>query len=344
MQHLICKRVRIPDIRKLFTAIHALNQVSFAYGYTNVQAIPVVKEISPIIRQNLLAILQNKTTPLEDVYEACDEGLKAFDFRSDDCIQTYSMIEATLFTNWPESTSLLVKGGAYIDMAWNARGGGYAKTVTPEGWITFVKDLVIAEDALNRAWTLNTNDVRIANKMMTMELGQGQGRARMELWFRRAMKIDPNDFEACNAKLLYLDPKWHGSVQEMLNFGRECVLNTNWGGRIPLILVDAHNSIYNQYIDKSEKTNYWKQPEVWHEVKAAYDRFFILNPKDTDFYKFYASHAYDAEQWASFVEIAQKIPARDYYYFSGKDYFDSMVQAANRMIRYNRRHGIVTPQ
>ena len=30
----------------------------------------------------------------------------------------------------------------------------------------------------------------------------------MELWFQRAMELNPNDYDACNYKLLYLEPKW----------------------------------------------------------------------------------------------------------------------------------------
>ena len=41
----------------------------------------------------------------------------------------------------------------------------------------------------------------------------------MEEWFRRAMKADPGNYSACSSKLYYLEPKWHGSEEEMLAFG-----------------------------------------------------------------------------------------------------------------------------
>ena len=62
----------------------------------------------------------------------------------------------------------------------------------------------------------------------------------MELWFDRAMELDPNDYDACYYKLYYLEPKWYGSVKDMLDFGRECVDSKVWGGRVPLVLTDAH--------------------------------------------------------------------------------------------------------
>ena len=48
---------------------------------------------------------------------------------------------------------------------------------------------------------------------------------------------------ACVAKMLYLQPKWHGSTEEMLRFGQECLQSKNWEGRLPLLLTHAHHVI-----------------------------------------------------------------------------------------------------
>jgi hypothetical protein len=334
-----------PNMRKLAVEIAALEQIYKAYGYTNAETISDMKELSPHISENLQAVLADKTTPPEDVFWACDKTLKIFDWQREDYIEIYSMMEPLLVSNWhDESIRWLLTGEAYVQMAWNARGYGLASTVTREGFKTFENDLAIAESALNQAWKLNPQDARIAVEMMTLELGQGEGRDRMELWFDRAMKIDPNDYDACSQKFYYLEPKWYGSLQDMLDFGHECVLNTNWGGHVPLILVDVHSTIWGSYTDKSGQTNYLKQAVFLHDIQAAYDRFFELNPNETTYYKNYAWYAYHAEQWEKFVELAPKITPEHYGFFGGKTYFDQMVQYANRMIRYNRRQGIVTPQ
>jgi uncharacterized protein YqfA (UPF0365 family) len=57
--------------------------------------------------------------------------------------------------------------------------------------------------------------------MLTVCLGLAPERAEMELWFDRAMAADPNNRDACKAKLYNLEPKWHGSAEEMVKFGRE---------------------------------------------------------------------------------------------------------------------------
>jgi hypothetical protein len=71
--------------------------------------------------------------------------------------------------------------------------------------------LSVAEKALEKAWTLNPKNEQIALKMMTVELGQGKGRQRMEVWFDRAMKLNTNSYAACNARA-------SGRVQGMVKF------------------------------------------------------------------------------------------------------------------------------
>jgi hypothetical protein len=164
--------------------------------------------------------------------------------------------------------------------------------------------------------------------MIWVELGQGQGRKRMELWFNRAMDLDPNNYDACSAKCLYLEPKWYGSIGEMLAFGRECVENKKWGGRVPLVLVDAHWDIPLYYLAGEEKTNYWTRPQVWPDIKAAYERFFELHPEAIGYYHNYALYAYKCEQWNKLNELIPKLGAVNYDFFGGRVEFGKMVRLA----------------
>ncbi len=69
--------------------------------------------------------------------------------------------------------------------------------------------------------------------MMSVELGQGMGRPRAEMWFERVMALDPNNYEACVAMSNYLEPRWYGSDEEALKFARKCVVSKRWGGGFP---------------------------------------------------------------------------------------------------------------
>jgi hypothetical protein len=316
-----------PAIRKFYVSLRALDQVYYTY-YTNADR-GVVHGLAIDIIDGLMQTLEDKAMPPDEVYDACQETLREWSGGRNQYENCYRKIEQSLFQNWPnESVSWLLKGEAYIKMAWFARGNGYADTITDEGAKTFAADLAIADQSLEHAWALNSKDSRIPHQMMTVELGQGRGRDTMELWFGRAMTINSNDYDACSSKLYYLEPKWYGSTDAMLEFGRECVQSTNWGGRVPLILEAAHNNICNEYIAESERTNYWSQPEVWADIKSAYERFFELNPDATRYYHNYARYAYRAEDWDKLNELIPKLGPINYNFFGGKDEFDRMVQLA----------------
>lgn len=315
-----------PSIRKFYTSLRALSQ--FYYAYTNADVMTLQKLADDTI-ESLVETLDDKTTPVDEVYDACHQTLMNWSGDKARYQNCYRRMEQPLFKNWPkESISWLLKGEAYISLGSIDRGNGYANTITKEGWKLYAEDLDVAEKSLNRAWELNSKNPWIAVEMIWVELGQGQGRDRMELWFNRAMALDTNYYDACSTKLYYLEPKWYGSMDDMLEFGHECVTNKLWGGHIPLILMDAHISIYNQYIDDSEKKDYWKQPEVWTDIKSAFDRFFELNPDDISWYHNYAWYAYHAEDWDTLNEIIPKLGSVNYTYFGGKDEFDKMVELA----------------
>jgi len=318
-----------PPIRKFYAATRALDQIFYTYG-TNSPHQPVEREIMPLISQSVETALNDKTMPAREAYEIANRALYLVSGDTNNYQQAYNCIEKPLTNNWPDDyTTWLLKGTAYIRLAWNARGGGYADTVSEAGWKLFGERLGTAQADLEHAWQLYPKDPEIAHQMMTVMLGQGGDRDRMELWFNRSMAINPNDYDACSAKLYYLEPKWYGSQEAMLDFGRECVHNTNWGGHVPLILMDAHHAIYTRYVDPSEKTNYWNQPYVWADLKASFDRFFELNPGAVGSHHDFAWYAYQCGQWDEFNrQLSLFSTGTNYDYFGGKAEFDKMVQRA----------------
>jgi tetratricopeptide (TPR) repeat protein len=135
---------------------------------------------------------------------------------------------------------LKVRGEFFIAYAWEARGSGTADKVTQEGFEHFGARLTEAHKALAEAWRAQPGDVFVATDMLTVLLGLGGSREEVETWFERAMKAEPNNVAACEAMLNYLDPKWYGSQDEMLEFGRSCRATQNWRAGTPLLLADAH--------------------------------------------------------------------------------------------------------
>ena len=151
----------------------------------------------------------------------------------------------------------------------------------------------------------------------------------MEMWFTRAMELNTNNYDACAGKLYYLYPQWYGSAQEMIEFGRQCVRSDVWGGSVPLVLADAHEQIARYLRDESARLAYWKQPDVWPDIQAAFDRFFELNPDEVGYRHNYAWYAYNCGQWNEFLRQSTLFSAgTNYDYFGGKDTFDQMMAMA----------------
>jgi hypothetical protein len=94
---------------------------------------------------------------------------------------------------------------------------------------------------------------------------------------------------------------------------------------------------YNNFSQTTDeqKQDYWKKPDVWPDIKAAYERFFQLNPDEVGIYKNYAWYAYHAEQWSEFLRISDQVRPDDYAFFGDKDSFPKMVKYAKEQISSN---------
>ena len=186
------------------------------------------------------------------------------------------------------SLALTLMTRFFIDLAWDARGARFAPDVPADAWEPFRKSLLLAEEAGTAAWeTDNTNGVA-AKLMMRVALGQGKENAS-RLWFERACKVEPDNFYVYMERLQMLEPKWHGSPEAMVAFGRECVRQERWDGGIPFVLVEAHLTL-SQYAPDGWKAlpqaQYFRDhPEAWTDVKAVYDEYFKRTPSPSMFHR-----------------------------------------------------------
>ena len=189
-----------------------------------------------------------------------------------------------------------IQGRYYIDSAWNARGSGEVNTVSPNGWKLFGERLQKASDVLETAYTNSDIKQSVSDNMLTVELGQGQGRDRMEMWFQRAVTDDSDDYTAYRNKLLYLLPRWYGSEQEMWNFGMECARTQNWSSKTPMILVEAL-----QYgIEDNPQT--YSMAEWWGPLEKVFLTYLEHYPESTIYRSKFAKYAAKSGHWKTAKE------------------------------------------
>lgn len=186
---------------------------------------------------------------------------------------------------------LQARGSFWLYYGWEARTQAFAPDVPAEGAAAFEKRLAEARKALNEAWKLRP-DSRTAENCMEIEKGIGGGdRQAMELWFERAMKADGDNRQACWSKLDWLTPKWHGTPEEMLAFGKACRATKNTWAGITLLACDARYR-YAAMIDPNDQGKYLASPEVWGEISSTYDEYLKVHPEDDVARTKYASLAY----------------------------------------------------
>jgi hypothetical protein len=204
--------------------------------------------------------------------------------------------------------ALTVKAQGYIYAAWQARGGGWANNVTPEGWKGFSDDLRIADESLRRAWELDPGDPDAPIKMLTVALGEDWPRAEVDKWFQRAMAADPDNKEAVHSMLWYLQPKWHGSYPEMVEFGKQCFETRNWKNDIAFELATVHSNIANECPDPEW---YYHHDAVWADISAVYTAYLDLYPNNNYARSGKARYACLCGQWKEanklFKELGDKV-------------------------------------
>ena len=273
-------------------------------------------------------LARDTNAPVDEVFDAASSWLNHS--HSKKWIQYLtSNLDGILEPNWGTTERWFrFRGDAEIWLAWGERGGGWASSVKEKAWDGFTEHLDKAGELLTKAWQMNSNHANTAYLMMQLELGQGQGRLRMETWYDRAMTLDPNYFDAAKLMSFYLEPRWYGSEAATLKFARLCVTSTNWGGEVPLVLVNVHHSLAN-YQQMSNAPAYWQRPQVWSDVKASYEKFFTLNPEATGWRHDYAKDAYDCGQFDAFLQQTKLFGGRtNYAFFGGRVKFQQMLVKA----------------
>jgi hypothetical protein len=322
-----------PPIRKFYANVDAAEWVWTRWDTNYANTWPTVRNFRSQALGDLNQALRDQSLPESEAYQATETF---FQMVSDDTYELtngYSALASTLEQEKARpGLAGLIKADYYLRCAWRARGHGYANQVTPEGWRLFRERLAEADKALNRAWASDPYNPQIPTLMISIIEGEQRPRSEMEKWFQRAMKLDPNNYQACRSKLHFLLPEWYGSRDDMLAFGRECVASTNWGGHVPLILVDAHSE-FSRSLGAEERREYWMRPDVWPDIKAAYEKYAQLNPDLTRFRYPYAAYAFRCRQWQDFKAQIESIRKNDmppdYSYFGGKEDFDKMAALAD---------------
>ncbi|MGZ8436672.1 MAG: hypothetical protein ACXW3L_06560, partial [Limisphaerales bacterium] len=135
-------------------------------------------------------------------------------------------------------------------------------------------------------------------------------------------------YDARMNKLNWLHVKWHGSVEEMLNFGKETLGDTNGTAALTFYEVHAELAKYRRQSKTGTEAEYWKRPEVWPDVKQSFETFFSYHPNEVGWRHDYALAAYKCEAWDDLRKQIKLLGPINYPFFGGREKFEQMVREA----------------
>lgn len=157
-----------------------------------------------------------------------------------------SQIETSKLPEWIRLTLL---GNAEKELAWVKRGTGWANEVSQAGWRGFADHLKTARDLLGQAARLRPDRPEAASKMITVSLGESMDLTEIRAWFDRAVSAQFDYYPAYTALMWAYRPRWHGSHELMLAFGRACAATRRFDTYVPSLLRVAAMDVISEGVD-----------------------------------------------------------------------------------------------
>ncbi|MGH9594575.1 MAG: hypothetical protein ACRD5L_15900, partial [Bryobacteraceae bacterium] len=167
-----------------------------------------------------------------------------------------------------EWLALTLDGAKEINAAWQARGGGYANTVTREGWQGFSEHLAKARDDLTLAWNTRPDFPLAPCRMMTVALGDS-GAEEMRTWFDRTISAQADYPEAWSEMRWGLRPRWHGSEAALLALGRTAINTGRFDTDVPRKFFDCVADVESE-MDLPAGRHIYDRPDIWPELQTMY--------------------------------------------------------------------------
>ena len=155
-------------------------------------------------------------------------------------------------------------------LAWEARGGGYAKDVSKEGWRKFAQHGTNSGKELVAAWKMAPQRPEAARNLITRAMENNDPtRSTTRFWFEQCVGAQFDFGGAYTGYLWSIRPRWGGSHEEMLAFGRECLDSERWDTSVPLFYLRAIEDVAGELPPAR-----WRIPFQEKQVRKDLDRLF----------------------------------------------------------------------
>ena len=182
------------------------------------------------------------------------------------------IIDDLLQTDPGSAMLLTVKGLAYVDWAWAARGIGWADDQPGDAWATVRDRLRQAEDLVNEAVERDPAFIPARTALITLAVARSEPIEERLRRFEAAVAVDPWNVAAHRAMLAALTTKRGGSSEQLFAFARERASGAPGGHDLPVLIADAHTE---EWLVRGREDEYLEQPDIGDELVAAAQRSFL---------------------------------------------------------------------
>jgi hypothetical protein len=177
-----------------------------------------------------------------------------------------------------EWLALVLEGESEVNLAWKARGGGYANTVTEAGWRGFERHLAQAHKAFAQAWNLQPNWALAPAAMIKVAMGES-GSAEMRRWFNRATAAQIDYPTAWSNMRWGLRPRWAGSAEEMLALGISALDTGRFDTDVPRKFFDVVSDLESDR-ELPPGNHIYGESEIWPHMQRLYEGYIRSTPGD----------------------------------------------------------------
>lgn len=158
-------------------------------------------------------------------------------------------------------------GGTYhVNVGWKARGTGFASTVTEEGRETLAREMAEARKCFVKADKLQPTLPEAPAEMISVVMTESDTPPNESLryWFDRAVSRQ-FDFEPAYRRYSYaIEPRWHGSIEEMYDLAVECAQTKRFDTSVPYRYLKILADIGTQ---SGSSLGYWSRPGVYEHAR-----------------------------------------------------------------------------
>lgn len=162
-------------------------------------------------------------------------------------------------------------GHDYFGRAWASRGGGFAGTVTPEGWKGFGENYALATTHLKAALDLRPDFPEPIDFLLDISgAGHNPGPETTYDWFRRAVAAQIDYWPAYHSLLWYSLPRWGGSPERLFDILRMTSESERYDTRLPQYTLALFKTVARDqaayprpWTQRGRATSLWRDLECW---------------------------------------------------------------------------------